>query len=137
MYTPYDMLNYVIEHKMEASFFTALSMHVGNYSIGEIADKEFEEKNGKYYFCSKSFKIRVEVTDEDVITAFLNKLYVSAFISRQDETYQVHFLVHRYPESMKSQFDDKITDEVVQYMILKTIVALRLDTKEKIRKYCK
>lgn len=136
-YTPLDMLNYVIDHELEASFLTAVSLHVDNYSIAEIADKRFEEKNGTYRFYSDSYSINIELKDEDVITAFLNGLYISAFISRKDDLYQVHFLVHSYPISMKSQFEEPITKEVINYLILKTIVALRLDTKEKIRKYCK
>lgn len=136
-YTPVDMLKYVLEHDMEASFLTAVSMHVGGYSIGEIGDKEFEEKNGRYYFKSKAYDINVELTDDDVITAVHNGLYVSAFISRKNNDFQVHFMVHGYPVSMKPEFEDTITAESVQYMILKTIIALRLDNKEKIRKYCK
>lgn len=136
-YTPVDMLKYVLDHDLEASFLTAVSMHVGGYSIGEITDKVFEEKDGKFLFKSKAYGIDIELNDEDVYTAFRNGLYVSAFISRKDSEYQVHFLVHRYPISMKGDFEEAITAEVVQYMILKTIVALRLDNKEKIRKYCK
>lgn len=135
-YTPVDMLKYVLDHDMEASFLTAVSMHVGGYSIGEIADKEFVEKDGSLRFKSKSYDINVELTDDDVITAYRNGLYISAFISRKEDNYQVHFLVHRYPVSMKIEYDETITAEVVQYMILKTIIALRLDNREKIRKYC-
>lgn len=45
------------------------------------------------------------------------------------------FLVHAYPENMKSQFDEEILKEVLRYMIMMTIVRLRLDTPEKVEEY--
>lgn len=134
-YTPKDMLDYVMSHEMEASFLTSLSLHKENFSIGEIADKVFESKDGVCRFKSKAFGIDVEITDDDVLTAVANGLYVSAFVSRKDNDFRVHFLVHKYPSSMKANFEDEITDEVVRYMIFNTIIVLRLDNKEKIRKY--
>ena len=77
----------------------------------------------------------IQITDDDIITAVMNGLYVSAFISRQGDAYNVHFLVHAYPENMKSQFDDEILKEVLRYMIMMTIVRLRLDTPEKVEEY--
>ena len=81
------------------------------------------------------YKINMQITDDDIITAVMNGLYVSAFISRQGDAYNVHFLVHAYPENMKSQFDDEILKEVLRYMIMMTIVRLRLDTPEKVEEY--
>ena len=75
--------------------------------------------------------------DDDIITAVLNGLYVSAFISRYKEEYNVHFLVHAYPETKKAQFEDAILKEVVRYMIMMTIVRLRLDTPQKVKDYLK
>lgn len=136
-YMPRDILNYVIEQEKESDFMISMTRHVGGYSIGEIVDKEFVEKNGKFRFRSKGYEINVELQDEDVITAVLNKLYVSAFISRQGEVFQAHFLVHQYPESMKERFEEVICKEVIQYMILKTIIALRLDNYDKVENYLK
>ena len=65
----------------------------------------------------------------------MNEKVLSAFISRQGDVYNVHFLVHAYPENMKSQFEDEILKEVLRYMIMMTIVRLRLDTPEKVEKY--
>ena len=48
------------------------------------------------------YKINIQITDDDIITAVMNGLYVSAFIS---------------------------------YMIMMTIVRLRLDTPEKVEEY--
>lgn len=134
--TPNDILEYVYNHELVESFLTSMMKHVGNYTIAEIADKNFILDNGSYRFESKGFNINVPVNDDDITTAIINKLYISAFLSRKDDSYGVHFLVHKYPESMKPKFEEEITKEVVRYMILHTIVALRLDTKEKIRKYC-
>ena len=77
----------------------------------------------------------IQITDDDILTAIMNGLYVSAFISRQGDAYNVHFLVHAYPENMKSQFDEEILKEVLRYMIMMTIVRLRLDTPEKVEEY--
>ena len=134
-YTPADILDYVTGRGYEAAFLNALSLHKGGYSIAEIADGRFEKTGENISFKSEAYGIDVPVTDDDVLTAVLNELYVSAFISRKDEAYAVHFLVHRYPVSMKPQFEESILSEVLKYMMLKTIIALRLDNKEKIRKY--
>lgn len=135
-YTPEDILNYVMNHELEVSFLKALSMCKENYTIGELAVKEIKETANGFRFIAPDYKINVPLTDDDVITAYKNGLYISAFISRHNDTYRVHFLCHRYPVAMKPQFEEEITQEVVRYMILQTIVALRLDNKEKIRKYC-
>ena len=73
--------------------------------------------------------------DDEILTAAINGLYISAFISRKDDKYNVHFLVHQYPESMKAQFEEAIMNEVINYMISTTILALRLDCPEKVNQY--
>lgn len=135
--TPRDMLNYVLDNNRESDFLTSIQLHKKGYSIGEIADKRFKEKDGVYKFISKDYKINVEIDDDNITTAIHNGLYITPFISRKDEEYQVHFLVHMYPESMKPQFEEQIAKEVIEYMILKTIVALRLDSEAKIDAYLK
>lgn len=135
MYTPTQIVDYILNEKIEAEFLANMQLHKGDFSIGEIADKKFLIKNGKCIFKSKMYSINTEVDDEDIVTAAHNKLYISAFISRKSEKYNVHFLVHRYPESMKEQFEDEITAEVIRYMITMTVLALRLDTKEKVMQY--
>lgn len=145
-YSPIDILKIVKEGDNVADFFSALTKHVENYTIAEITDKEFKILNvkskenpektiQKYKLRSKAYNINVEITDDEIITAMLNKLYISPFISRKDDVYQVHFLVHRYPEAMKSRFEEEIANEVFDYMMLQTIVVLRLDTPEKVRTY--
>ena len=133
--TTHDMLSYVLSNNYESEFLTSVALHKNNYSIGEIADKRFKEKDGIYKFISKEYSINIEINDDDIKTAIHNGLYITPFISRKEEQYQVHFLVHQYPESMKSQFEDPIAKEVIEYMILKTIVALRLDSEAKIDSY--
>lgn len=135
MNTPFDILNYILNNHMESDFMISVAQHVGNFSIGEIPDKVFEVQDGRLMFSSKAYQVHVEIKDEDVITAVHNQLYVSAFKSRKDNEFQLHFLVHQYPAGMKYRFEEEICKEVVQYMILNTIIALRLDTFEKVKKY--
>lgn len=136
MYTPADILNFIKEEDLTAVFLAALAQCRRDYTIAEITDREFKEKEGEYRFVSKGCKIDIPLTDDDVMTAVHNGLYVSAFLSRNKEQYQIHFLVHKYPVSMKAQFDEQILNEVIDCMLIKTIVALRLDVPDKVRKYC-
>lgn len=136
-YTPNQIVDYIIDEKLEADFLSSMQMHKGDFSIGEIADKHFNIKDGKCFFKSKMYSINTEIKDEDIITAAHNGLYVSAFISRRGEVYQVHFLVHQYPEGMKNRFEEEITMEIVRYMIMATVLALRLDTPKKVQNYIK
>lgn len=134
-YTPNQIVDYILEEHMEAEFLANMQLHKGEFSIGEIPDKYFKLREGKYFFRSKLYSINTEITDEDIITAVHNQLYISVFISRKSGMRNVHFLLHQYPKSMKSQFEDEITQEVIRYMILMTVLALRLDTKEKVKAY--
>ncbi len=135
MNTPRDILEYIISEGLESEFLLSVSRFKNNYTIGEIGDGRFTVKDGVTYFRSKGFNINVPVDDDNVAAAVADKQYISAFISRKYDAYQVHFLVHKYPESMKTQFDEIIVKEVIQYMILKTVVALRLDTFEKVNEF--
>ena len=134
-YTPTDILNDIFENHLDADFLFSLANHVNNYSIGEIVDRTFEQENETFYLVSKSYGIHAAIEDDDIITALMNGLYVSAFISRKESAYQVHFLVHRYPLTMKEQFEEEITNEVIRYIMLRTIIALRLDHPDKVRAY--
>lgn len=134
-YTPKDILNYIYENELDADFLMSLAAHVQNFSIGEITDKKIQKRENAYYLVSKSYALDLEITDDEILTAAMNGLYISAFVSRKEEKYNIHFLVHRYPESMKSQFEDAIMKDVIDYMIMGTVIALRLDTPEKVRSY--
>lgn len=134
-YTPKDILNYVYEKKLDTDFLLAIAAHMDNFSIGEITDKQIKKRGEDFYLTSKAYQLDVKLTDDEVLTAAINGLYISAFISRKDDNYRVHFLVHQYPESMKEKFEEAITKDVIDYMIYGTIVALRLDTPEKIQAY--
>ena len=134
-YTPKDILKYVYDNELDTDFILALTNHVQNFSIGEITDKQIKKRGDDYYFVSKSYSLDMKITDDEILTAAINGLYISAFISRKEDKYNIHFLVHQYPESMKSQFENQITQEVIHYMIQGTIIALRLDTPAKIKEY--
>lgn len=136
-YTPRQIVDFIFEENLEADFLATMQLHKCDFSIGEIPDKKFLLKDGKCFFKSKMYEINTEISDEDIITAVHNGLYVSAFISRKSQKYNVHFLVHEYPSSMKERFEDEITRDVVRYMITATVVALRLDSKEKVKDYIK
>ena len=134
-YTPRDILAYVYEKHLEDEFLLALASHVENFSIGEITDKRIEKRGEDYFLVSKAYALDIKLTDDEILTAAMNGLYISAFISRKEENYKIHFLVHKYPQSMKSRFEEEITKEVIDYMIQGTILALRLDTPDKIHSY--
>ena len=134
-YTPRDILNYVYEKELDTQFLLATANHVQDFSIGEITDKKIEKRGEDFYLVSKSYHLDIKITDDEVLTAAINGLYISAFISRKDDNYRVHFLVHQYPDQMKARFEEKITKDVVDYMIYGTIMALRLDTPEKVNAY--
>lgn len=134
-YTPKDILNYVYEKKLDTDFLLAIAAHMDNFSIGEITDKQIKKRGEDFYLTSKAYQLDVKLTDDEVLTAAINGLYISAFISRKEDSYQVHFLVHQYPESMKARFEEEITKDVIDYIIYGTIMALRLDTPEKIQAY--
>lgn len=136
-YTPRDILEYVYEKHLEDEFLLALASHVENFSIGEITDKKIEKRGEDYFLVSKAYALDIKLTDDEILTAAMNGLYISAFISRKEDNYKLHFLVHKYPQSMKSRFEEEITKEVIDYMIQGTILALRLDTPEKIERYVK
>ncbi len=134
-YTPKDIINYIYTNKLDTDFLFALTNHVQNFSIGEITDKKIIKRSADYYLVSKSYSLDIKLTDDEILTAAINGLYISAFISRKDDKYNVHFLVHQYPESMKAQFEEEIMKDVINYMISSTILALRLDSPEKVDKY--
>ena len=134
-YTPRDILAYVYEKHLEDEFLLALASHVENFSIGEITDKRIEKRGEDYFLVSKAYALDIKLTDDEILTAAMNGLYISASISRKEENYKIHFLVHKYPQSMKSRFEEEITKEVIDYMIQGTILALRLDTPDKIHSY--
>lgn len=136
-YTPKDILDYIYDNELDADFLMAIAAHVQNFSIGEITDKKIEKREDGYYLVSKSYSLDLKISDDEILTAAMNGLYISAFVSRKDEKYNIHFLVHRYPESMKSKFENEITKDVIDYMIMGTVIALRLDTIEKVNGYVK
>ena len=136
-YTPRDILAYVYEKHLEDEFLLALASHVENFSIGEITDKRIEKRGEDYFLVSKAYALDIKLTDDEILTAAMNGLYISAFISRKEDNYKLHFLVHKYPKSMKSKFEEEITKDVINYMIQGTIITLRLDSPEKINEYIK
>lgn len=135
--TPKECYSYIVENGLETSVLSAMMRQVGNFSIAEIADGKFKEFDGNVRFISKGYNINMTLEDDDIITAVLNGLYVSAFISRKDDKYQVHFLVSGYPKSMKCHFEEEIAKDVVRYMIMSTIVACQLNSVKKVEEYIK
>lgn len=138
MNTPKDILKYILENKLDLDFMAAVARQKGNYSIAEIADRSFKKMgNGSYHIVSPGYGLDMKIEDDDVFTALSNGLYVSAFVSRRENSYNLHFLVHKYPESMKPQFEEEILKDCIEYMILNTVVALRLDSEKKVDEYIK
>lgn len=131
-YSPKDICQYVRENELEAQFMNSVMNHVGNFTIAEITDKKLQRVGDHVNLKSKMYSIDVDITDEEIVTAVANGIYVSTFYARLNDSFQVHFLVHMYPESMKPQYEEEIFQDVLWYMIKKTILTLRLDTPEKI-----
>ena len=127
--TPKECYDYIVKNEMETAIIGAMMQQTDNYSIAEIADARFHNREGKISFTSAGYKINIEVTE------VLNGLYVSAFLSRKDDNYRVHFLVSGYPAEMKARFEEEITKEVVRYMIMSVIMACRLDSEKKLKIY--
>lgn len=136
MLSPRDIVNLVYEKNLESDFMASLMMNKMNFSIGEIFDKKFVKDGDIYKLQSETYHLDAKVADDDIFTALNNGLYVTPFISRLNDTYRIHFMVHRYPVSMKAQYEEVIAKEVVKYMIFNTILALKLDTEEKVMDYC-
>lgn len=134
-YTPNELLQYVKDEELEFDFLNAVANHVQAYTIAELTDSQFQQEAGQWRYKSKTYAIDVPITDDEILTAVINGLYISAFLSRYEDEYQVHFLVHKYPTSMKPRFEEEITRDVIDYMIIKTIVQLKLDNHEKIKSY--
>lgn len=136
-YTPNDILNYVTENKLESDFLSSIMRSKQGFSIAEMTDKVLTARDGGLRLISKAYGIDIPVEDEGILAAKCNDLYVSAFVSRKDDRRQVHFLTHPYPRGLKSRFEEEIFQEVVRYMLMRTILALRLDTPEKVQAYIK
>ena len=62
--TPTDCYNYIIENELEMPVLGAMMNHVGGYSIAEIADGRFHNRDGEVSFSSSGYKINIPVTDE-------------------------------------------------------------------------
>lgn len=135
MNTPQDIYNYVVNSGKESDFLSAIMLQKQQFSIAEIPDAVFTMENGECRLHSKQYKLDLAIEDTDIIAAVCMHQYITAFISRHGEQYQVHFLVHQYPAALKANFEEEIVREVVRYMILKTIVALRLTTWKKVDEY--
>lgn len=135
-YMPRDILEYVLDEKLEADFLTAIMLHKQNYSIAEIADRELWTVDDRCYIKSSSYGINIEVSDAEIVSAIRNRQYVSVFLSKSGEDRQLHFFVHKCMIDEKKNNEELIAEEVVQYMLLKSIVTLRLDTPEKVKDYC-
>lgn len=136
-YTPNDILNFVIENNLTTDFILANQKLTNNYSISEIVDARFTKVSGIVRLHSESYKLNIEINDEEICAAVLAGIYVSAFISRFNDTYNLHFLTHNCKISEKSSHEDLILDNVLKYMILQTILRLRLDTPKKVEDYIK
>ena len=133
--TPKECYDYIIKNNLEMPVLGTMMNHLKDYSIAEIADARFHITAGVVSITSAGYRINVPITDDEIATAVLNGIYVSAFISRKEDKYQIHFLVSGYPKEMKCKYEEEIAKDVVRYMIMSTITACRLDSEKKLREY--
>ena len=82
-YTPRDILDYIYDKQQATQFLLTLSGHKQNFLIGEITDKEIVKRGEDFYLVSKSYKLDIKITDDEVLTAAMNCLYISAVIYRK------------------------------------------------------
>ena len=134
-FTPIDIYNYIISNGLEGDFLSKVMQHKDNYSIAEITDARFKRSPGNLRLFSDAYSLNVKITDEEVSAALLKGLYVSAFISRSGDSRNLHFLINPCTEAEKPGCEDLILERVVRYMIMSTIVTLRLDTPGKVDGY--
>ena len=106
-----------------------------DYTIAEITDAEFVKGYGTITLTSQNYGIRVPLKDDEISQAIRSGQAVTAFVSRYKNEGQVHFLVHAYPADELEHHQEEITQGIIRYMILRTIVKFRLDTAEKIIEY--
>ena len=66
--TPTDCYNYIIENDLEMPVLGAMMNHVGGYSIAEIADGRYHNRDGAVSFSSPGYKINIPVTDDEIVT---------------------------------------------------------------------
>ena len=81
--TPKECYDYIVKNELETAVIGAMMQQTDNYSIAEIADARFHNREGKISFTSAGYKINIEVTDDEIVTAVLNGLYVSAFLIKK------------------------------------------------------
>ncbi len=134
-YTPDDIYNYIIKNQLESSFLSSLVSYKQNFSIAEITDARFKARENNCRLFSTSYSLNIKIEDDEIIAALMTNMYVSAFISRFGDTYNVHFLTHPCTVDDKSLHEDKILQRVIRYMIMSTIVTLRLDDPAKVDAY--
>jgi len=133
--TPKDIYDHVVSAGKEADFLTAIAMHRRNYSIAELPDAVFDPAEGALRLRSKLYKLDIPIEDSDIAGAAEKGQYISAFLCRHEEQYQLHFLVHPWAASEKAAHEEELTRNVVQFMILRAIITLRLTTWRKVDEY--
>lgn len=134
-YTPTDILDYVIENEKEADFMVSLAQHKGDFTIAEIVDAKYLKKEKGYTLKSATYNVNVPIEDPEIQAAINVEQYISSFISKSGNEYQIHFFVHGFKKAQKSEHEEEILRSVVEYMILKTIIKLRLDSPQKVDSY--
>lgn len=130
-----EIVDYIFDNGLEMDFYSQVMMHKGGYSIMEIGDAKFVRFGGEVQFKSENFKLSIAITDDDIITAVNNRLYISSFIARMNEDYQVSFFVHNFPTSMKERFEERLAKDVMRYMISNAVFTLKLDSIAKVKEY--
>ena len=134
-YTPKDILDYIDENDLVSDFMVQIAYHKNGFSIGEITDAKLVKKGDHYRLFSKTYDLNVRIDDEEIVAALNHGLYVSAFISRFEESYNIHFYVHNVMADKKSENEEYIAKSVVTYMIMSTVLKFRLDSPEKVNEY--
>ena len=57
--TPKECYDYIVKNELETAVIGAMMQQTDNYSIAEIADARFHNREGKISFTSAGYKINI------------------------------------------------------------------------------
>lgn len=134
-YSVEEMCQYMKDEELVIPVLHANRVCKNRYSIMEIFDAKFQREGDKVRLISKDLDLYELMEDDNIITAVINEIYLTAFVERNQDAYFVHVLVSKYPRCLKKRYEKEIFDEVIDYMLQQIIKSQNLTTKGRLMKY--
>lgn len=134
-YSVEEMCQYMKDEELVIPVLHANRVCKNRYSIMEIFDAEFQREGDKVRLISKDLDLYELMEDDNIITAVINEIYLTAFVERNQDAYFVHVLVSKYPRCLKKRYEKEIFDEMIDYMLQQIIKSQNLTTKGRLMKY--